>query len=98
MRIVATGFGREMYRHEIGRVDLDNMDVAEAPPPRYLASRKYAYRDAELADTVTLAWTEELHLSGRYVVRLHLSKGDVAKLVVAFFRNEALARFARIFR
>jgi hypothetical protein len=97
MRIIARGWGRDQGEKEIVNVSLG--EAVDPPGPGDYYSLGQAYLQVEdpyirkLAKAKIAAGTEEVRMGGRYLLRVELTREEIAKLFYATHNGDLVHTF-----
>jgi hypothetical protein len=91
MRISMSGWRRDVLNHHV--VDRDVADLEPSEDKTYFANEAYIEKsdtrfNAEPEGLEVAAVAEKLSLNGDYVVRVKLTKDEIANLARIAFRND----------
>jgi len=85
MEISCIGLRRWVHTHTLGSGDVP---VVQGPGPSGLYSIDQIYVETEDDDITIISGARKLSLSGNYVVRVRLTRGDIANLARVAFEGQ----------
>lgn len=85
MEISLRGWGRNMGTRKILECDLSDMETRRDPSKSVYFHKPGLFKSY---GEVSVAWGEELHLTGRFRLQADFSRSDVVKMFKAMFGSE----------